>query len=136
MPGTFFLYTDGASRGNPGRAAIGAIGYQVSTDGTEERFHISEYIGTKTSNQAEYQAVIQGLEQAIKEKPDLLILRSDSQLLVRQLQGRYRVKSPKILPLFQQVLELLGQLRDVKFEHIPREQNQIADSLANQALDR
>lgn len=136
MSGRYLLYTDGASRGNPGRAAIGAVLYRLGADGWEKVGEVSETIGTTTNNVAEYRAVIAGLELAAAHQPDELVVRADSQLLVRQLQGTYRVKSPSLKPYHRRVVELARSLGDVRFEHIPREENEAADGLANAALDR
>lgn len=135
MSGTYVLYTDGASRGNPGRAAIGAALYRQADEGLRRVDEVSRDIGIATNNVAEYQAVIEGLEAALRFHPDLLVLRADSQLLIRQLEGRYRVKSPNLKPLYAQVRELLNRFPEVRLEHVPREQNEVADALANAALD-
>ena len=96
---------------------------------------VSRDIGITTNNVAEYQAVIDGLETATRHHPDLLILRADSQLLIRQLEGRYRVKSPNLKPLYARVRELLETFPEVRVEHVPRAENEVADALANAALD-
>lgn len=135
MGDTYVLYTDGASRGNPGRAAIGAVLYR--DDGKlHEVGRVSEAIGIETNNVAEYRAVVAGLEMALEHDPAALILRADSQLLVRQLEGRYRVKAPHLRPLFERVRSLLGAIPSVRIEHVRRELNTVADGLANRALDR
>ncbi len=135
MSGTYVLYTDGASRGNPGRAGVGAALYRVTDDGLRRVEEVSRDIGITTNNVAEYQAVIDGLEVATRFHPDVLILRADSQLLIRQLEGRYRVKSPNLKPLFARVRELLDRFPEVRLEHVPRAENEVADALANAALD-
>jgi ribonuclease HI len=133
MPGRYILYTDGAARGNPGPAAIGAVLYE---EGDERPVAMmSRPLGVATNNVAEYQAVIDGLEAAGDFDPDELVVRADSQLLVRQLTGRYRVKAPGLVPLHRRAATLLTGFRSVRLEHVPRESNMVADSLANAALD-
>jgi len=135
MGETYVLYTDGASRGNPGPAAIGAVLYR--DDGSlREVGRVSEAIGIETNNVAEYRAVIAGLELALAHDPAALVLRADSELLVRQLAGRYRVKAPHLRPLYERVRSLLAAIPSVRVEHVPRERNTVADGLANEALDR
>lgn len=126
------LQTDGASRGNPGPAAIA----YVLTDGRGAvRAEYAETIGRATNNVAEYRAVIAGLERALAAGAEDLLVKSDSQLMVRQLQGSYKVRSQDLLPLFQQVKQLERGLRRVRFEHVPRGDNKRPDKLANLALD-
>lgn len=130
------LYTDGASRGNPGDASIGAVLYQETDRGLEEVEVVSETIGRATNNVAEYEAVIAGLAAAVDNGVDDIVLRSDSLLLVRQLLGEYRVKASGLKPLYRKAISLLGDFASVAIEHVPREQNEVADALANAALDR
>ncbi len=125
------IYTDGASLGNPGLAAIGAAirdeqGNLITT--------ISQPIGTTTNNQAEYRAIIAALEKAIGLGAKEVELRSDSELVVKQIKGRYRVKKATLRPLYQKVIQLIGSLAAFTITHIPREQNREADRLANKAL--
>lgn len=136
MSGAFVLYTDGASRGNPGPAAIGAVLYRIEDHHLAEVATISEAIGVCTNNVAEYRAVIAGLAMAAEHDPEELVLRSDSELLVRQLKGVYKVKAPGLKPLHLEARRLAGRLRHVRFEHVPRGENRVADALANAALDR
>lgn len=130
------LYTDGASRGNPGDSSIGAVLYRETNEGLEEVEVVSEAIGRATNNVAEYEAVVAGLAAAIDNGVDEIVLRSDSLLLVRQLQGEYRVKAAGLKPLYRKAVALLGDFDSVTIEHVPREQNEVADALANAALDR
>jgi len=132
----YVLYTDGASRGNPGDSSIGAVLYRETSEGLEEVEVVSEAIGRATNNVAEYEAVVAGLAAAIDNGVDEIVLRSDSLLLVRQLQGEYRVKAAGLKPLYRKAVALLGDFDSVTIEHVPREQNEVADSLANAALDR
>jgi ribonuclease HI len=125
------LYTDGASRGNPGPAAIGA----VITDGQGSVLaRISRRIGITTNNQAEYRAIIVALEEAIKLGATHVELKSDSELVVKQINGRYRVKNPALRPLHQRVKELQSRFQSFSVAAIPRRQNVAADRLSNAAL--
>ena len=126
------VFTDGASRGNPGPAAIGAV---IKDEHGRPITSISRPIGRTTNNQAEYQAVIAALERAISLGASQVDVRSDSELLVKQITGHYRVKAASIKPLYQQVKQLLSQLEGFTVTHIPREQNKEADNLANKALE-
>jgi ribonuclease HI len=126
------IYTDGAARGNPGPAAIGvalkdASGNAVAT--------ISRTLGVKTNNQAEYMAVIAGIEKAISLGAKQVTLKSDSELVVRQLMGQYKVKNADLKELYQKVVALTGRLEKFTALNIPREQNKQADALCNMALD-
>jgi ribonuclease HI len=131
----FFLYTDGAARGNPGPAAIGAVLYRRSPASHNVVGELSRAIGHGTNNVAEYQAVIEGLEMAAGHGASRLVVRSDSQLLVRQLLGEYRVKSPGLRPLYQRARILLDGFEKVRIEHVRRDHNRQADRLANLAFD-
>ena len=124
---------DGAARGNPGPAAIGAV-LSDAADG-QAVLEISERIGRATNNVAEYAAVIRAVEQAVALRATEVSLLLDSQLLVNQLQGRYKVKAPHLRPLHRKALALLGQLARWQVRYVPREQNHAADRLANMALD-
>ncbi len=126
------IHTDGASRGNPGPAAIGAT---IHDDKGKLLAAISRRIGVTTNNQAEYLAVITALEKAISLGARQVALLSDSELVIRQLQGHYRVKNIAIIPLHQKVVQLLASLDKFTASSIPREQNSAADALANKALD-
>ncbi|MES2767834.1 MAG: ribonuclease HI family protein [Bdellovibrionota bacterium] len=132
-PAAIKIYTDGASRGNPGPASIGV---SFTTVKDEEVSTLSEAIGDQTNNFAEYTALIRGLEEAKVNKAEKIWIRTDSQLMVRQILGEYKVKSESIKDLHAQVIELLKFFEKVRVEHIPREQNKRADELANQALDK
>ena len=125
------LFADGASRGNPGKASLGAV---LVRDG-EEIARISRTLGTRTNNYAEYSAVIAGLEYVIENNlgPELLI-RMDSKLVVEQLSGRWQIKHPELRELASAAQRLLSQLK-ATLEWIPREENFLADEAANQALD-
>jgi ribonuclease HI len=132
--GEWVLYSDGASRGNPGRAAIGAALYLVAGDRLELVGRVSQAIGHATNNVAEYKALVEGLKLALDRGPELLTVRADSQLLIRQLEGRYRVKNATLQPLYLEAKRLLSKMPH-RLEHVPREENAIADAFANDALD-
>lgn len=125
------INTDGVSRGNPGAAAIGAIirGEQGRILAT-----ISRRIGHTTNNQAEYRAIIAAMEKALALGVVGVELRSDSELVVRQIKGLYRVKKAELRPLYERVKELEKRLEAFTIKHIPRQQNKVADKLANAAI--
>ncbi len=131
--GTITIFTDGASRGNPGPSAAGAVILDSSGNTLKE---ISMFLGKMTNNQAEYQALILALKEAVSLRPERLVIRMDSQLIVRQISGEYKVKDAKMKPLYALVIQQLKFLKSWDIEHIPREQNKHADALANEALDR
>lgn len=122
-----FLYTDGASRGNPGDAGIGAV--LMDENGTVLD-QISEYIGKTTNNVAEYTALIRGLELASQHGVSELVWCSDSELIVRQWTGIYQVKNPTLQNLFVKAKALAERFLTMEARHILREYNRIADSLA------
>jgi ribonuclease HI len=127
------LYVDGASRGNPGPASYGFAVYDTSGKLLHKG---SEYIGRTTNNVAEYTALIEALRYVLKQKISAVEIRSDSQLLVRQLTGEYKVRTPHIQELHDQARELLRRLAFYEIKHVPRSENKLADKLANEALDR
>lgn len=126
------ICTDGAARGNPGPAAIGAT---VKDDKGNLIAGISRRIGITTNNQAEYQAIIAALEEAVSLGARHVELKTDSELVVKQINGRYKVKKATLRALYQQVIQLIGSLESFTIAYIPREQNTEADKLANKALD-
>ncbi len=125
------ICTDGASLGNPGPAAIGAT---IKDEQDKLIAHISQRIGRATNNQAEYRAIIAALEEAARLGAKQVKINSDSQLVVRQINGEYRVKKASLKPLYQQVKKLQSSLDGFTITYIPRQQNQEADKLANMAL--
>jgi ribonuclease HI len=127
------LWTDGAARGNPGPAGIGAI---LKSKSGEVLYSGSEYLGHTTNNVAEYKAVLLGLEGALAQGIKKVEVRADSELLIKQLRGEYRVKSAGLKPLYDEARKLLGRFTSVKLTHIRRELNGEADRLANQGIDR
>lgn len=132
-----FIYCDGGSRGNPGPAGIGAVVY-ADVNGRPGKIlaEVSEFIGDATNNQAEYLALVAGLTAAKTVGAARVHIRADSQLVVRQVRGEYRVKHPNIRPLHAEALALLGEFAFWQAEHVRREKNVEADALVNAALDR
>jgi len=129
---TWVTYSDGASRGNPGLASYGAV---VIDPSGQVRREISESLGLATNNVAEYRGLIAALEAALELGAKRVEVRLDSELLVRQAIGRYRVKHPGLIPLHNQVQTLRNRFDHVVFAHVPRALNKHADALANRALD-
>jgi ribonuclease HI len=128
----FTIFTDGASRGNPGPAAIGAV---IRDEKGNLAATISQCIGKTTNNQAEYTALIKALGKAKEIGARELTVCADSELLVYQIQGRYKVKNAGLRTLYQEVVKLIGGFDRVDFKCVPRERNAEADALANKALD-
>src|SRR3989338_3319992 len=131
MP-AFRLYTDGAARGNPGPAGAGAL---LCDSGGRVIAELCEYLGEATNNVAEYRALLLGLKKAAELGGGEIEVLADSELMVRQLSGRYRVKNEGLKPLFQQAVRLLKEFEKYSIRHIDREQNYEADRLANRAID-
>ncbi len=125
------IHTDGVSRGNPGLAAIGAT---LKDEPGRLVASISRRIGRATNNQAEYRAVIAALEEATRLGARQVELNADSELVVRQIKGQYRVKKEALKPLYQRVKQLQSSLGSFTIKHIPRRQNKEADKLANRAF--
>jgi ribonuclease HI len=126
------LHVDGASRGNPGEAGFGV---RVSAADGSEVASLYGYIGRTTNNVAEYQALLHGLRYALARGASRVEVFSDSELLVRQIEGRYRVKSPGLEPLHREARGLLARFERARVAHVPRERNREADLLANRAVD-
>lgn len=127
------IHTDGASRGNPGEAGIGVV--FLDSEGTVVS-EICDYLGQTTNNVAEYQALIRALEAAREMGARRLRVRTDSELMVRQIEGRYRVKNDGLIPLFRRVKDLIRGFESVEVTHVPREANRQADALANRGIDQ
>lgn len=125
------IYSDGASRNNPGEAGAGV--YILKDNKPLEK--IARYLGQTTNNIAEYSAAIIGLEHAVKLGASRVRLLADSELLVKQLNGQYRVKNEGLKPLYLKVKELVAKIGFVEVKYIPREMNKEADALANKAID-
>ena len=130
------LFVDGASRGNPGQSSVGAIAFPLDTVGNREPiFQFGKYIGIKTNNESEYISLIMGLELCIQHGISKCLLFMDSQLVVYQMQKKYKVKRAHLRELHTQVKVLEQKMNQVSYAHIGRDQNYKADELANQALD-
>ena len=134
MGASVTVRVDGASRGNPGHAGIGAV---VEFDDGRPQVELCSYIGETTNNVAEYRALLLALEEAFRLAPfSRLTVYSDSELLVRQINGQYKVKAEHLRPLYTEALRRLRAFSSVQVVHIAREENQKADLLANMAIDR
>ncbi|MCC7145893.1 MAG: ribonuclease HI family protein [Phycisphaeraceae bacterium] len=127
------LNIDGGSRGNPGPAAAGVVLRDAASKALLRK--CAYFLGDLTNNVAEYQALIRGLKLALTLKPQSLAIQGDSELLVRQITGRYKVKSPDLIPLHEQATQLLAQFPKWTIQHVLRDQNQLADELVNHCLD-
>jgi len=126
------VFIDGAARGNPGPAAIGVV---VLTRQGRRVAAFGEAIGEATNNFAEYTALVHALRLLSAYEVDRLRIYADSELVVRQIRGLYRVKEKSLRSLHSQVMSMLGRYRDWSIQHVPREENREADRLANRALD-
>jgi ribonuclease HI len=125
------VFIDGAARGNPGPASIGV----VIKDGPKTLEEIGAYIGNTTNNVAEYMALIRGLEEVLMRGFKSANFFSDSELLVKQLNGEYKVKHENLVPLHYHILTLVDRMKDFSIKHVPREKNKEADKMANEGLD-
>ncbi|HEV7674601.1 MAG TPA: ribonuclease HI family protein [Candidatus Angelobacter sp.] len=123
---------DGGARGNPGPAAYGVIVRDAKGEIIAE---LSDYLGLQTNNYAEYSGLLAALEFAVREKHPSLKVLSDSELLVRQMQGRYKVKSPGLIDLYDRARTLVRKLEHFSIDHVLRQYNKDADALVNQVLD-
>jgi ribonuclease HI len=126
------LYTDGASRGNPGPAGIGVL---VENPSGKKLAEISEYIGKDTNNFAEYRALLAGLNKAKDLGARSVRVKSDSELLVKQIHGHYRVKNKNLIIVFNKCRSLINNFDNFVIDHISRSENKKADILANNAID-
>ena len=132
-PKRLFIYADGGARGNPGPAGAGAY---LENEGGQAVARIYKYLGETTNNVAEYSALIFGLKEAQRQQAEEITVRMDSQLVVKQISGEYRVKEPTLQKLHAQVQDLLASFKRCQVEYIPRAENSEADKLANLAMDR
>lgn len=132
-PTDLIAFVDGGSRGNPGEAGFGVV---LQTTGGEIIREIQGYLGESTNNVAEYRALIAALETARQMGCKRIRVFSDSQLIVSQVRGFYRVTAAHLLPLYQQVQSLIREFASFSITYVPREQNQEADRLANAAIDQ
>jgi ribonuclease HI len=126
------VFIDGAARGNPGPAGLGAIFMDANG---EVLASVYRYLGETTNNVAEYRALLAALEEAQRRGYRQLKIHTDSQLMQRQLIGQYRVRTPHLLPLFREALQRLTHLEKYEILYVPREENREADRLANRAID-
>jgi ribonuclease HI len=130
---SILAYCDGGSRGNPGPAGFGV--YIQDSDGSVLA-ELSQYLGARTNNFAEYSALLAALEFAIARNHGSLRVISDSELMVKQIKGQYRVNSPELRPLYEEARRRISQLDHFQIQHVLREKNRHADRLANLAMDR
>lgn len=126
----FEIYIDGASKGNPGPSGIGVV---ICQDGRTIK-NIASYIGNTTNNIAEYTALIYALQEGLILKTERIKINTDSQLLYRQINKVYKIKSPNILGLYNQALHLMAAFKQVSINHISRNENRGADRLASRAI--
>jgi len=126
------LFADGGSRGNPGPAASGAVLYDEHGELVEE---IGSFLGVATNNIAEWTALVEGLEAALARGVDDIAVRLDSELVVKQLSGEYRVKNAGLVPLHARAKTLLRKFARTDIRHVPRKANAAADAVVNQVLD-
>jgi len=126
------IFTDGAARGNPGPA--GAGGVILDGDG-KELGSVCRYLGEMTNNQAEYHALLLALKEALRLKIGRVAVFCDSELMVRQILGQYKVKNEGLQPLFQEAIKLSKEFASFNINHVMRERNKAADKLANLAID-
>ena len=127
-----FLYTDGGSRGNPGPSGIGVV---ILDSAKKKVKQLYKYIGETTNNIAEYNALIQGLEEALTLKANEVVVCLDSELLAKQLNGEYRVKDSDLRPLFEKAVGILKNFNSFEIKHIERSKNKEADKLVNKAIN-
>jgi len=132
-PRRLLIYTDGAARGNPGPAGLGAI--LRDAENGDVLAELARFLGVRTNNYAEWTAVEDALREALRLGATHVDLRMDSELVARQISGRYRVKHPDLKPIHASVMAMLSQLRSYTVGHVPRELNKDADRLSNVAID-
>ena len=130
--GKLIVFTDGGARGNPGPAALGVVIYDASGKIVKK---YGRYLGEKTNNEAEYEAVISALESSSELGAEYVDFNLDSELVVRQLNGIYKVKNHRMQALLIRVRNLETKFKKITFKHIPREKNHLADELVNKAID-
>jgi ribonuclease HI len=127
------IHTDGAARGNPGLAGAGVFIQDAETGETVAE--IARFLGERTNNYAEWTAVELALREARERGAEIVDLRTDSELVARQIAGRYRVRHPDLKPIHARVMALLAELSTYTVGHVPRERNRDADRLSNVAID-
>ncbi len=128
----YSIHTDGGARGNPGPAAIGCV---IHDQELNKKYTISRCIGSTTNNQAEYQALLAALEKAYELQATHVDCFLDSELVVKQMRGEYRVRDRNLSPLYLKIWNLSLKFNSISFNHIPRSMNKEADALVNRALD-
>lgn len=126
------VYSDGAARGNPGPSGAGAVLVEPSGQVVDR---LGKFLGVQTNNYAEYMGLLLGLKRARELGVREVEVFADSELMIRQLGGRYQVKSPSLRPLYEEALRLLNDFMRVKLVHVPREMNTAADEMSNRAID-
>jgi ribonuclease HI len=131
--GAITAYCDGGSRGNPGPAGFGV---HIENEKGESIGALSEYLGKKTNNFAEYSGLLAALNFALEQGHSRLKVVSDSELMVKQIKGQYRVNSPELRPLYEEAKRRIARLDSFQIQHVLREKNRQADRLANEAMDR
>lgn len=135
----YFIHADGGARGNPGPSGAGAM---IRDELGNSVASVSKFLGHRTNNFAEYEAVILAMDEILKLVPEgersetEVVVKMDSQLVVKQMQGVYKVKHPVMKEQFARLVQKLGAFGKAEFLHVPREQNKDADALANEAMDR
>ena len=132
-PKRLTIYVDGASRGNPGPAAVGVV---IKDEKGATMLKVSSSIGRATNNQAEYSALVMALQEARKLGADHVYINTDSQLMSEQINGNYKVRNAHIRPLFEKAMQLLTAFQYYSIDYIPRYLNSEADALANEALNK
>jgi ribonuclease HI len=126
------MYTDGGARGNPGPSAIGIV---IKNDDGETIMEIGKFLGTATNNEAEYLALVEGLAAAKEKGSGALVCYLDSELVVKQLRGEYKVKNNRLKIFYDKVKMAEKDFTAIEYRHVPREKNQQADALVNEVLD-
>jgi ribonuclease HI len=126
------LYSDGAARGNPGPAGAGAVLVEPNGQVVDK---LGKFLGHQTNNYAEYSGLLLGLRRAMELGVREVEVFADSELMIRQLGGRYQVKSPSLRPLYEEALKVLNGFERVKLVHVPREMNRAADEMSNRAIE-
>ena len=132
VPERVRVYSDGAARGNPGKSGAGAVLVDPSGQVIDK---LGKFLGTQTNNYAEYMGLLLGLRRARALGVREVEVFADSELMIRQLGGRYQVKSPTLKPLYDEAVRLLNDFSRVKLVHVPREMNKVADEMSNRAID-
>ncbi len=142
MDKKIIIYSDGGSRGNPGHSALGVVIEESERGKVKSEWKYGEYLGIGTNNEAEYQGVIFGLKKAKQligkdnTKKTEIEVRADSELIVKQLNGEYKIKEKRMQEFFIEIWNLKTEFKKVYFVHIPREQNSEADAMVNKELDK